>query len=248
VAAFLGRSWDLPPREVRTRTAIDPQRGAADEARLFSYAAVVPDGFRWRSVLSAPDDVDAAALDELLQFLAAGVGWIGKTAAVMQDVVIVEAGEPPIAAVAGGDARYALVLETPALLADIESLRSGVSAFDDYGRYFTGLGWKLHRHFARERLVGGHLALRYPPAADRYEMYLLSEPGSVFLIEPRDGPHHQPLDALLKFGLPPRLPDGLAHWRRCPFLRENGFGQVRCHTVDPEAASAAGKRVELSAP
>jgi hypothetical protein len=245
VAAFLGQSRPLPEREVRTRTAIDPKTGAARNEALFSWAAVVPDGFRWRTVLDCPKDVALEDWTIILGVLAAGPGGIGKTAAVMEEVRLEAEPMPGAETVAEGEPRYALVLDTPAVLNDIDALRAGTSATADYGAYFEKLGWKLVRHFARQRLVGGHLALRYPPRRDRYEMYLVSEPGAVFVIEPASARPSVPLAELLRSGLPPRLADELRDWRRCPFQRENGFGAVRCHRVDPEAGTSGGIRVEI---
>lgn len=245
VAAFLGQRWPLPDREVRTRTAIDPETGAARNEALFSWAAVLPDGFRWRAVLDCPEDVALEDWATLLAVLSGGPGGIGKTAAVMEDVRLEAEPMPGAETVAEGEPSYALVLDTPAVLNDIDALREGTSAATDYGAYFEKLGWKLVRHFARQRLVGGHLALRYPPRRDRYEMYLVTDPGAVFVIEPATPDPPVPLAELLRRGLPPRLPEDLQDWRRCPFQRENGFGAVRCHRMDAEAAKNEGRSVEI---
>lgn len=246
IAEFLGQRWQEPDAEVRTRTAIEHQLGAAEEDKLFSYKAIVPKGFRWRSTVTAPAGVDMSRFGEALAFLEAGLGWIGKTGAVMRDVTIQDKLPPTPQPVQPGDVRYALVLQTPALLNDLRELRQGRSAFEDYQAYFAALGYALHRHFARQRVVGGYHALRYPPRQDRYEVYVLTEPGSVFLIEPKDPKKGCDLPSLLTFGLPPKVPDALRHWRHCPFLPENGFGEVRCHVVDKDAVKPTGKEVPLS--
>lgn len=245
---FCDQAWSGPAHEVRTRTKIDPAKGSAVDEQLFSYRAVVPDGFRWRSTVGIPGGVPESLADDALSYLAAGLGMIGKTAAVMRDVTVENGVAPTPRSVQPGKPAYALVLETPALLNSLAALRRGVPAAEDYARYFAERGYKLQRHFARQRIVGGYLALRYPQRRDGYEVFVVTEPGSVFLVEPV-APAQSTHDVadLLAWGLPPDVPVELLHWKRCPFLPQNGFGHVRCHVVDAEAGLPAGKQVRRKA-
>ncbi|NBC31723.1 MAG: hypothetical protein GVY13_03500 [Alphaproteobacteria bacterium] len=233
-ALYGGSTPPRPKREVRTRTAIDPVMGAAaydgdDEAgMLFSDSAVRPDGFVWAGTITLQDKGDTRLFAEALDILAAGAPGLGKTGAVITATSIAapeaDSCEPL------GDGLYALTLQTPALLNDLDALRQGKTVAEDYRDYFagTGLGMTLVNHFARQRLAGGYIALRYPPRPDRYEPYLLTEPGSVFLVRPGSD---QALQQVLRYGLPPRV-SGSPTWRTCPFMRENGYGAVRANVVD----------------
>lgn len=247
---FKKLGWDekQPERDVRTHTAIDRDRGAAawdEEAgagMLYSTSAVVPHGFAWigRLALAAPDD-DRLGL--VMAILEAGLPGIGKTTAIAHARWLDEppprpeplkgkAGEPPC---------YALTLQTPALLNDLAALRSGTPIACDYARYWAGRGYRLVRFFAHQKLAGGHLALRYPPRDDRYDVYLVTEPGSVFLVTPDPGAGAAVADlgTLLRFGLPPDPSITRRHWTECPFLAENGFGAIDCNVVDHGRPPAA---------
>ncbi len=254
-AAFAVLGWDdeAPERDVRTHTAIDRERGAAkwdQEAQagmLYSTSAVKPDGFEWigRLALDPPDD---DRLGVVMAILEQGLPGIGKTAAIARASWLAEpppqpeplkgrGGEPPF---------YALTLQTPALLNDLGALRNGVAIGDDYARYWRGRGYRLVRFFAHQKLAGGHLALRYPPRADRYDVYLVTEPGSVFLVtpDPSLGTAVADLGTLLRFGLLPDPSITRRHWTECPFLPENGFGGIACNVVDhgrPPVAVTAPK-------
>jgi len=234
-----GMSKDDPGRDVRTQTAIDPDTGGAEEERLFSVNAVRPEGWRWVLRLSArSDEVTADQRAWLLGTLTSGLPDVGRTRAHASGKVVPEIEQLPstAAGIKGWTNAYAFTLETPALLNDLGLLRKKLDVGHDYSAYWQHLGYRLLRFFARQKLAGGHIALRYPQRDDAYEPYLLTEPGSVFLVERLDNPTHEPHD-LVRWGLP--LSQSVTrqhwnsqsvtrqHWKQCPFLPENGFGQVR---------------------
>ncbi|MFZ1413760.1 MAG: RAMP superfamily CRISPR-associated protein [Defluviicoccus sp.] len=243
--AHAGLGINQPPRDVRTHTAVSREWGTSayqepDEpggegaGLLFSTSAVVPDGFLW--VLRIAARAESEHLARLRGLLKAGLPGIGKTGAVATAEWITTIAPPSGAALQadkGVAESYAITLQTPALLNDIDGLRAGRSLADDYATYWQGLGYRLERFFARQRLIGGHLALRYPPHTDRWDNYLLSEPGSVFLVTPLPStPAHPPAE-LAAFGLPLNQAFASATWRTCPFLRENGFGMVAFNVGKP---------------
>lgn len=234
-----------PEHEARTRTAIHPERGGADPAKLFSYLAVVPTpDVRWVARLrrgrAAADD-----FENLLERLhGSTLHGIGKTSA----RATLEVRKPePKSPVAYETNHYVLCLETPALLNDTDELRLRRSIAEDYAEYFKqassgALELVADGFFARQRLAGGHVAIRYPRAALRngwpppggaqptpYEPYLLTEPGSVFRLRVKAETEARAcVQSWLDDGLPLNPCYVNATWRTCPFLPENGFGQVRC--------------------
>jgi hypothetical protein len=228
----VGQRSDPPGRVGRTRTKIDPETASAayenDAGQLFSYAAIRSDRHQWCGRIVVPDGVDDAQLATVLGALDLGVGGLGKTGARIR-AVGVEApsrSTPP-------DPPFALTLQTPAVLNDPDALRDGRSVFDDFAAYWDRRGYTLRRCVCSHRLVGGYLALRYPPRHDRLEPYLVTEPGSVFLVDP--GADARPLDRLLREGLPVNDWIERPDWRHCPFLPQNGYGQVLLDVVDHAA-------------
>lgn len=231
--AQLGLDCETPSYVVRTRTKIDAERGNAafgdGAGQLFSYAAVSPSGFVWVGRWVLPEDADATLAGEVEAFLQQGIVGLGKTGALIKaiDVRIVT----PAASLPAPP--YALTLMTPAALNDVDALRHGCSLADDYAAYWRCRRYTLTQFFASQQLVGGYVALRYPPKAGRCEPYLLTEPGSVFLVEPAEGA--VPIEQLLRHGLPPNDWIDRRTWEGTPFLPTNGFGEVRLNVVDHQA-------------
>lgn len=238
-----GRSGKPPSHDVRTRTKIDSGTGAAayedGAGQLFSYAAIKPAGFEWVGRWVVPATADPALLLTIESFLAAGVAGLGKTDAVLRARIgAVETLPQP-----GNE--LALTLVTPAALNDLDALRQGRSLREDYAAYWQDLGYELVTFFAQQRLEGGYIALRYPPKPGASEPYLLTEPGSVFLVRCLSNPKLPPAD-LLRKGLPPTAWIAARDWRSCPFLPENGFGEVRLDRVD-HGTLAAGEAFAMEA-
>lgn len=223
-----GMELGWPPRDIRTQTAIDYDTGGADEERLFSTSAVGGKGWRWFLRLSADETIGTNERAWLLGALTSGLPGVGRTHALAKGEPIsneqyaIPEKVPPVS---GSRETYAFTLETPALLNDLDALRRDGDIVGDYLRYWNEHGYLLLRFFARQELAGGHIALRYPQRSDGYEPYLLTSPGSVFLVE-RTGEGTRPED-LLRRGLPVHDAITRRHWSECPYLPENGFGQVR---------------------
>lgn len=241
---LLGFGAADPGRDVRTRTAIDADTGAAafdgDAGQLFSYSSVESHGFEWLGRLVLPDGAAPALAARVLDLLAVGVVGFGKTGAIIRGRV---AGSSEMREGAASDP-LALTLVTPAALNDVDALRDGRSLREDYAAYWTALGYDLLNVFAMQRLEGGYVALRYPPRAGRCEPYLLTEPGSAFLVRARDGA--EPIETLLTNGLPPTPWIERPDWRNCPFLPQNGYGEIRRDLID-HAALAGGIRLDAEA-
>ena len=110
-----------------------------------------------------------------------------------------------------------------------------------YEQYFEFAcpGCKLKNFFAAQRFAGRYHATRRRPYGKPYYPFLLTEPGSVFLVETEV----EKLKDLVRFGLPlPALKHAAAlDWRNCPFVPENGFGQI---TADYLSVSAPATLLE----
>ena len=182
--------------------------------------------------------------DLLSEFAGTSFG-LGKTKAAMDWRPAPLRRSPTAAKHASG---WRVVLQTPACLhgphATRSSEREPVTALRaDYEAYWydvlDGTG-RLVEFMAQQRLVGGYIARRYPVADGAgYEPYLLTEPGSIFLIEAA-GPHAEDdmaarLAAFAVAGIPlgSAWPEDRRNWRRHPFLPEAGWGEVRISDSSP---------------
>jgi len=226
IRAHLGLGGEDPKYDVRTRTRIDRETGTADfdaaaeAGQLFSYAAVKTHEHQWVGRIVFPQQADPGCMETIAALLETGILGLGKTHAMITgELGEATAARPP------ASTPFALTLMTPAILNDFGALKAGRSLGEDYAAYWRGLGYTMKRFFATQELEGGYVALRYPPLPGSCASYLLTQPGSVFLLEPTD--KAEPIEELLAFGLPPGGWQKGANWRTTPFLRENGFGEVR---------------------
>ena len=234
-----GQKWDDLDFDVRTRTAIDPQKGSAaydtdtKSGKVFSIAAVENKGIHWKGRLIFPNGSDGDARASVLALLDKGMVGLGKTSATLYSASI----EPDNNVDKGRRGRltppYALTLQTPAVLNDPERLSQGYSLASDYAAYWDSQGFRLIDFFASQHLEGGYIALRYPPRDDRIEPWLLTDAGSVFLVEPKNPDDR--IDDLLRLGLPPATWLNDCSWEKFPFGRENGYGQVMLNAIDHSA-------------
>lgn len=255
-AAF---GWAGPPRERRTRTAIDADTGRAADQQLFSYGLVLPEApgvaFVWEADIglhAVPPGDRPAVRAELAELLAFGLPNVGKTRAVAKVVWLDQPTPPAVgpAAVPGG--LHVVTLQTEFLMTDPDTLRAaGKSLRDGYAEFWAeaaGGALVLERHFARQSLHGGYLSRRFG-RREGYEPYLVTDRGSTFVLRAKDlSAATARLSGWRDRGLP--LPGWVAGryggpgrplWQTCPFLPEVGFGEVSvdlaCHTATrpPEA-------------
>lgn len=242
---LLGRSTDDgPASDARTHTKIKGDTGVAEEGQLFTTISRLhqrPRGAAWTFRLSVDLGriADAATKVIAQRLLAAleeqGLDGIGKTAAHATFAPLSASPLPAPCPVHGTRNRYAVTVETEALMVDALAMidaagrwRNGGSSRTAYETYWAHVlpGCTLHSHFAAEAYRGGHIARRRRTfGAHSYHPLLLTQPGSVFLIE-TDTP--DVLARLMRFGLPATAQTGAAPltWRNCRYLPENGFGQI----------------------
>jgi hypothetical protein len=94
----------------------------------------------------------------------------------------------------------------------------------------------LRTVFARQCLAGGYHASRRRPYPDYYP-FVLTEAGAVFRLAIKGEDTRRKLAEALRFGLPvPRLGGNVATWRTCPYMPENGYGEIVLH--QPQGLSA----------
>jgi hypothetical protein len=254
-----------PERELRVRTAIDYEKRTAkrttqgpngeevEGGSLFAWEVIHPsDGTNdllWHSKIdlsAIQEPAQQQTILDQLQPILAHLGFLSKTKA-SANCTLTEnpaTDEPKL----GGT--VALVLQTPALLADPrhqtqsfgaisapEMLKHYQAAWND----LSGDSLALTHFFAQQKLAGGgYLSRRFKKRKDSkdFNPFLLTTEGSVFVFEVKDAAKAKTtLKTWLAQNLP--LPEWAkeAHgstWEHHPYLPQNGFGEIAIHTSHPD--------------
>jgi hypothetical protein len=239
-----------PDTELRLRTEINSQTRRAETSRLFGYRSVLPQGFVWTGwiTLSQLEHPQQRAQAETLLACLANIGLVGlgKTDAradltfVAADAITPAIGPEPT--VRAPD-HSILCLQTPALLCPPNALEATQdnALFHAYAAYFgkvSGGAVALLRHFAHQRLHGGVFHRhRYQANRTHYQPWAVTQPGATFVLKHKDRDKAQDWlkqigetglrpneDILAGYELDSFAADDL--WKYCPWLPENGFGEV----------------------
>lgn len=258
--------WAESHRETRVRTAIDRSKRRAKDEALFAHERVqLKEPASWRTVLDLggiaqePERREVAAA--LLSLLTVGVGPAGKSKATLrrceaEQATPKEDEAPNIATTLepfreSGECTWILTLQTETLIGSPEVFdRDGARAmYDQAFRELSGGALKISRFFAQQQLAGGEwLHERFRGSRGySYAPYLLTRPGSTFVLTCPEGGSSAAsclIAGWIASGLP--LDDGATTyyelgdtehtWKQCPFVRENGYGEIACNLgLDPAA-------------
>jgi hypothetical protein len=243
--------WSLLPRERRTRTAINPNTGRAADEQLFSYGLVLPyrtvngtkEEFVWDGCigLECLNEHDRKQVcDELAKLLQNGIVGVGKTRAVASVNWAREAPAPTINSIAWDAKQVIIMLQTECLMTNPETLKNAdidpvEEAYREFWADISNGALSLKRFFARQSLHGGFVSLRARQSkSDNYEPFLLTDRGSVFVLDVKDDNNAKGLvDQWQQHGLPNAAwltdryaKEGAPLWQRCPYIRENGYGEI----------------------
>lgn len=243
--------WANPAKTLRVRTAIDPKTRRAMDEQLFAQSLVCPTGadgqdIAWRCEFDLSlieKSTRLAVATELNELLALGLHTLGKTKAHVECKVIAPTARPTAPA---PEKNVVLVLQTPALIACPEIIRNrGMAkackeAFNQLSGN-TGLGDKLTSRFATQSWRGGHYLWYRFQSGKPYRPWLLFDAGSTFVFENLSEDQRNLLTSWMRTGLP--MPDwvekhfkikGKAPWQWCPYIRENGFGEIALNPTLPD--------------
>ena len=246
-------------RERRTRTAIDESIGRAKDKNLFSYGLVRPDhtatGSRqplvWEGSIGLENVNEAdrkCVAQELQTLFKYGLPNIGKTRATAAVSWLTSASPWSMAQMVLPDNLTAVTLQTECLMTDpvvlCDSEAGLETAYAEFWNEISAGSLRLVRFFARQSLYGGYVSRRARRRRDNgvpYEPYLLTDRGSVFVLQKTDVAEADELVATWAVGGLPApkwvsrryAADGQPLWRCCPYLKENGFGEIMvdlaCH-------------------
>lgn len=224
---------NLPQRELRIRTEIDPTTRAAKTARLFGIEYTRIDDHDFVAEIEVPSPHDPAAVLRALSVICSnGLAGIGRGGAFAEVTFLPQSRDD--AKVTGDTA--VLVLQTAALLRDPSDDGYDLRAAYEQSLRDIGLpdNWELPAVFLRERLAGGGFFLNRLAGTMRYAPWLLTEPGATFIFTRKAGTMTGFPESWLAGGLPiPKkvlqfhgLSASAELYRACPYLPQNGYGEV----------------------
>ena len=185
--------WYRPERELRVRTAIDRRRRKAKEEQLFAYEMVNPKGFIWHANVDlhgVPADQQQAVETQLLEILSLGLQGVGKTKSSAEMDVRPQGSIKPLhtGQVLPREGLWIITLQTPALICDPARLdessghRELHQAYASAWTELSGSSIILVRFFAEQSLAGGYYLHQRFQSGKPYNPYVLTEPGSVFVL------------------------------------------------------------------
>jgi hypothetical protein len=233
-------------KELRTRTRIDPDTLRAEDEKLFSYEQVVPKGLTWNAHIDLsriPENDRKDVLNELQSLLSQGLGSLGKT-----KTPATVAWLPSIKATLASDTKaltgkqWIITLQTDTLLGTPKDLNESSGQAELQAMYakawseLSGGKLQLIRYFSQQRLSGGYFRHELYRKNEPYKPWLLTEAGSVFLLQAEDDSAGEGLikdwlvqglpltdDALNYYDI---LQDPQMQWKNCPFIPQNGYGEI----------------------
>lgn len=235
-------------RELRVHTKIDYEKRRSEDEHLFSYEMLVPtDDIAWYSRLElseVPKDKRLKVVEQFQSLIAQGLVGLSKTKTYAQVDLLAPKSilscQPSNLKLRDGV--WILTLQTPALLCNPDLLienNSHDALHQAYAIVFEEISennLKLVRFFATQSLAGGFYLWKRFQTSDHYQPYLLTNEGSVFVLQPKqENTAKQFIEKWSKTGLP--LPTWVVekykrgdkdgnHWSNCPYIPQNGYGEI----------------------
>lgn len=242
--------WPTIHKQLRVRTAIQPETLRSADEKLFAYEQILHDELSWYAELDlslVPEEVQPKVLTELRSLLEHGVIGLGKTKTTAR-IEFLSRNENPVRSKFPSDSKpfpgnlWVVTLQSDTLLGSPEKLDESITDVELYTMYSTA--WHdlsegnltLLRYFARQKLAGSEYFYRRFQKGP-YKPYLLTEAGSVFVLRAGGDPEKSQnlITAWLKQGLPitgkTRNWYGIddnpgLQWQSCPYIPQNGYGEI----------------------
>ncbi|SHE56845.1 RAMP superfamily CRISPR-associated protein [Vibrio gazogenes] len=247
-------------RHLTVRTAIDKESGTADDGKLFAYESVGPtdtqkNQIHWTTVMSLPPSTALTPTiterfgQQLAAVLKHGLTRVGKTKATLTVSHIEPLQTNTVTSdVITPDELVVIKLESDAMLFTLAQYHDKqqtqveplAALYQDYfAQHFTDAHQQplvtLHAFHTDQTMVGGeYLYHRFQKSHGQpYQPYILTTAGSTFTFRIN---HHAQREQVLErlrtwchTGLP--LLDSQLTWQTCPYLPQNGFGEISVMTV-----------------
>lgn len=252
--------WTLPEIINKTRTAIHEESKRAQDEKLFTFQYLTPfqprktgratcrEKIKWIADIRLPDcepEMQRKLAEEFFNAIQQGWQYLGKRDARFNFSIH----EPEPRAFNEHfeefspetcDGQAIVVLQTDALMFDGKTLAENATHFPDlhavYKQFWdevTDGSCEMIRFFARQKFAGGYQAKNSFQLHKHYYPFVLTEAGSVFVLEIKNPDKADNiLKQLRQSGLPlpsdikKLIPKGTEHWQQCPFVPENGYGEI----------------------
>ena len=244
--------WESLNFELRVRTAIDRKKLRSAENELFAYEQIIPDNKHWYAELdlSRIDEKERGYVLAHLQSLTSqGIIGLGKTKTPVKLTFTNEIA--PVFAVDNsnpvGTKQWVITLQTDMLLGSPERLDETSGAEELKEMYLET--WQelsdniltMTRYFARQKLSGGrhrYKIFKQDTNDYLYRPWLLTEAGSVFVLEANDNQVDVAQNLIKKWqeqGVPISRSacsyyrinsDPEKQWQYTPFIPQNGYGEI----------------------
>jgi hypothetical protein len=246
--------WAFPRRFTKTRTAIDKITRRADDGSMFTFQYICPvtnkgEAISWVGGISLsgltldPNDTIADVERELecaLDFLQT----LGKRGSLVTATLTPEPPVPYCPMASWFKDKLAIItLQADTLMVNPEDLVQEQTAekllelYKAYWDTMSGSSLELVRFFATQKLRGGYLHRRRRTTPSSYYPFYLTEAGSVFVLKViNEATAKTKVEGWLNNGL--MVPGWVQTrygkngeplwklWKYCPFIPENGFGEV----------------------
>jgi hypothetical protein len=241
--------WDRPKHKLDVHHEHDREKRKAKEARLFAFDAVDPQEHEWLCTVDlsrVPQNERAQVASQLQYLLRYELKDLGKT---KSSISVEWQGQnaftpkyqpnpnPP-------EGLWVVTLQTPALICDPKELNETSGADELRIKYenawldLSDDSMTLERYFAGQHLAGGVYLHNRFQSGKPYNPFLLTDAGSVFVLKSTEGNEQKvkaKIEDWLSYGLP--LPSWAVgqyernnkagnHWTNCPYIPENGYGEI----------------------
>ncbi|MBI4687716.1 MAG: hypothetical protein HY756_08025 [Nitrospirae bacterium] len=233
--------WAIPRCIAKTRTGIDGNLRRAEDNMMFTYQYVCPVDSKnnkiiWYGLVHLPNDDRGALHTELIDAVQR-ITRMGKRRSKVK--VSITPGKCGHAQIENGaiakDSVVIVSLQSDALMVNpYDMLKKQQTAKELHKLYWgiaSGNSMEMVRFFAHQKLLGGYIVRKH---GGKYYPFSLTGAGSVFVLKvSNENTAKGKIDEWKTNGL--LLPEwakttykkhGKELWETCPFVQENGYGEV----------------------
>ena len=248
--------WEVCSTVNRTRTSIEKRRRTAKENQLYTFQYISPYSksiknsdlspgrIIWISNIILPVEHTNEIASELFEVMNIAWNYLGKRNSRFKFHIKEGKAIPKITSKDDKvllDNIAIITLQSDALMFDEYVNQFPINLLEIYQKYWSDATKKTCRLvnlFARQKMVGRYYGIRFKKLHNNnYYPFILTEAGSVFILEANDvTAAANVLRELRDNGLP--LPNDIQlkisqlniedidTWKICPFVKENGYGEI----------------------
>lgn len=251
--------WEKVSSDLRVRTKINPENKRSSENALFAYEQILPNhekgnAFAWcaRVDLSRIAEEHRSEVNQQLQsLLTEGLIALSKTNTPADIEFLPDL--PAIYSSQVNNKYWIITLQTDALLGTPENLDYKSAKNELESMYQTvwsellGDKVKLRGFFARQKLSGGEYRKNVFQKTALYRPWLLTEAGSVFILEASENAKKEDIERQLQIYLDQGLPltsntleyyqisaQESKQWQDCPYIAQNGYAEIAININMPK--------------